>query len=139
MGEAAHSSQSSPVDLLKSREAKVRWIANTLLNGDFDYDGIGDHAVLGRKGPLAVVGIVKGPVNAETAHWTLEFAEGQAQDSLCSVASARIRVERLNPEEVAGTGQLPVTSRGINLFDDSCDSFHIYWDSKAKRFSWWRL
>jgi hypothetical protein len=28
---------------------------------------------------------------------------------------------------------------GINLHDDKCDAFHIFWNPEKKKFEWWRL
>ena len=29
--------------------------------------------------------------------------------------------------------------KGISLYDDQCDSFHIYWNPEDRKFEWWRL
>jgi hypothetical protein len=60
------------------------------------------------------------------------------QGSLCSVATAGIELEELDKEDVKAAGKSPRNSRGINLSDGDCNSFHIYWDQKAKRFVWAR-
>ncbi len=66
-------------------------------------------------------------------HWTLDFSQDAGnQGALCSVAGARIRVERLSSDQVEGVRKFPRKSRGINLYDEECDSFHIYYDRKEK-------
>jgi hypothetical protein len=49
-----------------------------------------------------------------------------------------IKLEELDEEDLKAAGKLPRNSRGINLSDGDCDSFHIYWLQKAKRFVWAR-
>ena len=134
----------STVQLLENREPKVKWNSRSLLKADFDYDGVPDYALSGRRGDRFVVGIVKGPLNRKSKHWTLGFLEnGGSQGALCSVASARINLERASSDVESGdepeeTRKLPKKSRGINLSDEHCDSFHIYYSRKEKQFVWWR-
>lgn len=132
--------QLTALDLLRSREPKVAWINQSLLKADFDYDGVDDYALGGHREQQYVVGVVKGPIVAQSKHWTLAFsANASDQGALCSVSTAKIEVEPLDDDNVEGASKLPRTSRGINLSDGACDSFHIYWDRKSKRFVWWRL
>ncbi len=136
----AASARVTALSLLRLREPEVEWNPRSLLKADFDYDGIVDYALGGKKGGLYVLGVVKGSLSGKSKHWTLEFSQDAgSQGALCSVADARIRLERLSADEVEGVRKLPRKSRGINLYDDRCDSFHIYYDRKEKRFVWWRL
>jgi hypothetical protein len=140
LAQRATASRVTAWSVLKLREPEVVWIPRSLLKADFDYDGVADYALGGRKGGLYVLGAVKGSISSKSKHWTLEFSQDAGdQGGLCSVAGARIRVERLSADEVEGARELPRTSRGINLYDDECDSFHIYYDRMAERFVWWRL
>ncbi len=128
------------LQLLTNREPKVRWNSRSLLKADFDYDGVVDYALAGKKGNLFVVGIVKGSLTSKSKHWTLEFSQDAAsQGALCSVAKAQISLERFSADdENPEVRKLPRKSRGINLSDESCDSFHIYYNRKKDRFVWWR-
>jgi len=132
---------SSPTALsvLTQQEPEVNWDPHTLLKADFDLDGMEDYSFGGKKGAQYAVGILKGPLNVQSKHWTLEFSEDAGdQGSLCSVSEARISLEMLDDELVQGAHGLPEIGKGINVSDDKCDSFHIYWDQKEKRFTWWR-
>lgn len=130
----------SALQLLKDREAETEWDSLSLLKGDFDYDGVTDYALSGKRGGKFVVGIVKGTLKSDSKHWTLEFGEdGISQGSLSSVAEARIRLEKFSPnDEIPELKNLPKKSRGINLADDGSDAFHIYYSREKKQFVWWR-
>ncbi len=130
----------SALQLLKNREPEVKWNSRSLLKADFDYDGVTDYALSGRRGNKFVIGIVKGSLNSKSKHWTLEFSEDAgSQSSLCSVAGARISSERFaSDDEIAEVRRLPKKSRGIALSDERCDAFHIYYSRKEKQFVWWR-
>ncbi len=111
-----------------------------MLRGDFDYDGITDYALSGKRGDKFVVGIVKGSLNRKSKHWTLEFSQDAgSQGSLCSVADAQISLERFaSDDEIVEVRRLPKKSRGIALSDERCDAFHIYYSRKEKQFVWRR-
>jgi hypothetical protein len=134
------SARTIALQLLNKREPNVKWNSRSLIKGDFDYDGIADYALSGRRGDRFVVGIIKGSLNRKSKHWTLEFSQDAgSQGSLCSVADARISSERFAPDdEITEVRRLPKKSRGINLSDESCDSFHIYYSRKEKQFVLWR-
>jgi hypothetical protein len=136
----AASPRITALSVLRLREPEVKWNPRSLLKGDFDYDGVDDYALGGRKGSLYMLGVVKGSLSGKSKHWTLEFSQDAAnQGALCSGTNAGIRLERLSAEEVEEVQRLPRKSRGINLYDEECDSFHIYYDRKEKQFVWWRL
>ena len=134
------SKRTTALQLLTNRESKVRWNSRSLLKADFDYDGVADYALAGKKGNLYVIGIVKGFPKSKSKHWTLEFSQDAgSQGALCSVADAQIRLERFSADdENPEVRKLPKKSRGINLSDEMCDSFHIYYNRKKVRFVWWR-
>lgn len=122
------------LDLLRKREPDTTWDAASLMRGDFDQDGTEDFALAGIKGDLFVVGIVKGPPGASSRHSILKFPFGDGdQDSLCS-AKAKITLEPISEDDPPGRKGL-----GINLHDDQCDAFHIYWDPEQNDYDWWRL
>jgi len=124
----------SVINLLRSREPSIVWDQRSLLKADLDFDGVDDYALGGKAGGRYVVGIVKGPVTNQSRHWILAFPQNTTdQGSLCSVSTAHIMLESPGVE-----GNLPANSKGINLSDGECDSFHIYWDKDGKRFVWAR-
>jgi hypothetical protein len=62
---------------------------------------------------------------------------GGGEDALCS-RDAKIAVEPLGDEAGSRAGR-PVRGMGLNLHDDKCDAFHIFWNPAKKKFEWWRL
>ena len=140
LAQSTSSSRMTALSVLKLSEPEVAWNPRTLLKADFDYDGVVDYALGGRRGSSYVLGVVKGTLSDKSKHWMLEFSQDAGnQGGLCSVVSARIRLERLSLDEVGRRRKIPRKSRGINLYDGECDSFHIYYDRKEERFVWWRL
>ncbi len=133
-------SRQTPLPLLQKLEPGVAWQPDTLLQADFDGDGVEDYALGGIKGEsLYVVGIVRGPLGDGRRVWTLEFATDEGdQASLCSLQAA-MALEDLDESVIEESGGKLKTSKGINLHDDRCDAFHIYWSPKDRRFDWWRL
>lgn len=123
------------LDLLRQREPDTDWDAKSLIHGDFDQDGAEDFALTGIKGgDLFIVGIVKGPVGPSSRHSILKFTWGDGdQDSLCS-KEAKIEPETFTADDPPGRKGL-----GIDLHDDQCDAFHIYWDPGQNDYDWWRL
>ena len=118
--------------VLEAREPKTTWRADTLLKADFDCDGTVDYAFSGQQGNRYAIGVLKGPIKASSKHWIITFESGrQSQDSLCSL-DARINLEQRQDHKNR-------QCKGINLHDDMCDSFHIYWNRVRKKFVWSRL
>lgn len=127
----------SALDVLRRREPATEWDGKSLLHADLDLDGGEDYALAGTRKDRFVVGIVHGPVGGESHVWTLDFPWDGGEDALCS-KHAKIALESLgdNPGPKA---EHPAKGMGINLHDDRCDSFHIYWNPAAQKFEWWRL
>ena len=125
------------LDALELREPGTDWERKSLLEADLDQDGGKDFALLGRHKDGFVVGIVRGPVRAESQTWTLDFPWHGGEDALCS-KHAKIVLESLAENE-GPEADHPRQGLGINLSDDLCDAFHIYWSSRKQRFEWWRL
>ncbi len=122
-----------------------------------------DAVALGFKEGSVFVGIVAGPFVRTPKYWILEFAtNAQSQDGLCgSKQDARLQLEKLSiPEDAPkGCDQAEVArecrrwrqtaqlvylaaargSKGINLGDGKCDSFHIYFDPVRRQPTWSRL
>ena len=67
--------------------------------------------------------------------WALLHDGGE--DALCA-KHAKIELESLEENEGPEEDQ-PHTGQGLNLSDDRCDAFHIYWNPKSKDFEYWRL
>jgi hypothetical protein len=130
------------LDVVKLRQPNTQWSSQSLVEGDLDQDGRPDYAVSGIRKDRFVVGIVEGPVSAGSKTWFLDFPwKGGGQEALCS-DKAKMTLEPLDPAAKAGERKAATSSKaglGINLHDDLCDAFHIYWDPSRKTFDWWRL
>ena len=128
------------LEVLRLRQPNTDWDAKTLLRGDLDHNGGVDYAATGIRKDRVVVGIVEGPISARSRTWFLDFSwKGGGEGALCS-EKAKITLEPLDSATEAGARK--VASKpgvGINLHDDRCDAFHIYWDPQRKTFDWWRL
>lgn len=133
----AESKPKTALEMLRLRAPGVQWDAASQQKADFDQDGQQDAAFLGFLKDKAVVGIVQGPMTSRRRISTLEFHwGGGGQGDLCS-KEVGIDLERL--EELESPEEVPVKGIGVNLHDDRCDAFHIYWDPVKQRFDWWRL
>lgn len=138
--------------VLSKKEPAVKWNAKRLIKGDFDYDGITDFAVRGKKGKIFALGIVKGVLNNKSKSQVFELSPDSGdQGSLCSVDKAIINTDNfdkdylnfakdyLEPKYIKALTRLPKTSKGITVSDGACDSFHVFWDWQTSKFIWWRV
>jgi len=148
---AAHHPGSAPapaltaLDLLRQHDPKTNWEPVSEVRADLDHDGVADYALRGLRKDRVVVGIVKGPLAAASRTWILTFPWGkEGQDSLCS-SRVKIEAEDLDDSATAGAAKpassphKAVKGKGISLYDDRCDAFHIYWSAEERKFAWWRL
>jgi hypothetical protein len=136
------------LDLLRQHDRQTTWEPVSEVRADLDHDGVVDYALRGLRKDRVVVGIVKGPLAAASRTWILTFPWGkEGQDSLCS-SRVKIEAEDLDDSATAGaakparSAQKPVKGgkgKGISLYDDRCDAFHIYWSAEERKFAWWRL
>jgi hypothetical protein len=123
--------------LLAAREPGVTWSTKSLVKADLDGDGQTDYALGGVKKGRYVVGIVQGPPATGARYWTLDFGVSEEdQESLCSL-QAKLTVEEL--DRSGGEDDMAAHAKGLSLHDDRCDAFHIYWNTREKRYEWWRL
>jgi hypothetical protein len=126
---------SPQVAAFKLRAPEVVWKTESLLTADFNRDGQSDYVLGGVKDDRFIVGILSGPLTSRSKSWFIEFS--REQNSLCSL-DAVIKLEALN-EDVVGHAPGSGTEKvGIELQNGECDSFHIYWDPKTRKFTWWR-
>lgn len=142
----------SALNFLTRNEPSVKWNAKSQISGDFNYDGVTDHALRGRKGKFFVLGVIKSAPGGKRKYQTLQFGEDAGdQGALCSVDSAVITVENLDKDYIEFATEyldanfvemlkkLPKNSKGINISDGQCDSFHVIYDKKLNELIWWRI
>jgi hypothetical protein len=145
-GQVGLAAAANPVAAVKAlREAKreVTWDAKTAVVADVTCDGVPDTVVVGYERNTVWLGAVPGTTSDKSAKLTTtRFSVGkQTQDSFCTVP---VRIEayplECEDEEVGALpGCKPVKGcSAFSLVDDSCDSFHFYWDSSRKLLTWWR-
>jgi hypothetical protein len=128
------------LEVLRLRQPNTEWDSKTVLQGDLVQNGNPDYAATGLRKDRVVVGIVEGPITARSRTWFLDFPwKGGGEGSLCS-EKAKMTVEPLDAATKAGARKAAnKPGVGLNLHDDRCDAFHIYWDPERKTFDWWRL
>jgi hypothetical protein len=130
----------SVLDVLKRKDPATAWDPKSVLHADLDLDGTEDYALSGIRKDRFVVGIVHGPLPANIADsriWALDFPWNGGEDALCS-KHAKISLEPLE-ENPGPKPSHPAKGMGINLHDEQCDGFHIYWDPQDRTFEYWRL
>ncbi|MGO9270429.1 MAG: hypothetical protein ACLQOO_09285 [Terriglobia bacterium] len=127
----------------------VRGDRNSLLTADINGDGEIDHAFQGLQvngdNKKVFVAVVYGPAETKAQVDILEFGVGGASESDLCALPAKLTTESLDydPTEEVG-GPVPgfersKTTRGLNLAEGNCDSFHLFWDHQSHRLDWWRL
>jgi hypothetical protein len=130
------------LSLLRQRDPQASWDAASQVQADLDLDGVADYALRGLRKDRVMVGIVKGPLEAKSRTWILDFPWGkESQGSLCS-KKVKIEIEDLDDSSTACAKPARVKKgkgKGISLYDDRCDAFHIYWNADDQKFDWWRL
>jgi hypothetical protein len=130
--------------LLRQRDPQTAWEPVSEVRADLDHDGVADYALRGLRKDRVVVGIVQGPLTADSRTWLLPFAWGKEnQNALCS-SKVKIEAEDLDDSATAGakparTPHKGAKGKGLSLYDDRCDAFHIYWSAEERKFDWWRL
>ncbi len=132
----------SALKALRKAQPSVSWDEKTTVVADVTCDGSPDTLLMGYQPDKVWLGVVHGVKQNDAARTeTFSFSIGKhTQDSFCSMP---IRIETApidcEAEEGALPGCKPVKGcREFSLADDSCDSFHFYWDSARKRLTWWR-
>jgi hypothetical protein len=136
----------SALSVLQRQDRTAVWNEANQVIADLNQDGVDDYALRGLRKDRVVVGIVAGPVTARSRAWVLAFPWGKGtQGSLCS-QEAKIEAEELDESATAGARPAAAPKRskglkgkGISLYDDRCDAFHIYWSAEDRKFDWWRL
>jgi hypothetical protein len=136
---AGETAKASAVSSLRKAQPDVRWVEKTVVAADITCDGKPDQIAIGYGKDKSVwVGFIPSGARPVTMH----FSVGQhSQDSLCSIP-VRLEISPLacSDEEM---GDLPGCKevKGCSAFsvvDDSCDSFHFYWNVSRKELVWWR-
>jgi len=140
---AAATDFAAAIKALEEAKHEVKWDAKTAVVADVTCDGVPDTLVVGYEKDGVWLGVVPGPNAGKSAKLTTtRFSVGkQTQSSFCAVP-VRIETDPIECEDEE-FGALPGCKRikgclAFSLVDDSCDSFHFYWDSSRKKLTWWR-
>lgn len=124
---------------LRKAKPAVRWVEKSVAAADVTCNGKPDRIAIGYGKDKSVwVGFV--PNGASPI--TMRFPVGRhSQDSLC-LTPVRIETSPLvcSDEEM---GDLPGCKEvkgcaAFSIVDDSCDSFHFYWNVSRRELVWWR-
>lgn len=133
------------VFLFASKRMKnVNWNKKSIIEIDINCDGSKDYAMLGKSKQGVTVALIVGPFSEKSRMESFEFFVGKPrQNSLC-VLPARLKIESLDYDATEMVGQLPGFRRskkcnGFCLADNTCDSFHFYWNHQTNTLAWWRL
>jgi hypothetical protein len=130
--------------IVSKRMQNIIWDETSIVEVDINCDGKKDYAILGKSRQGVTVALVVGPVSKESKIQSLKFLVGKrSQDSLCQLP-AKLRIESLDYGPTEAVGKLPGfrSSKECNAFgltDDTCDSFHFYWNHQTNTLDWWRL
>lgn len=127
------------ISMLRKAQPSVGWDSRSKVVADITCDGKSDQIFVGYgKDDSVWVGVVQ----HGTRPITMRFPVGlHSQNSLCAVP---VRLEiyplKCSDEEM---GDLPGCEEAkgcaaISVIDDSCDSFHFYWNTSRKELVWWR-
>jgi hypothetical protein len=136
---ADETAEISAVSVLRKAQPTVHWNAKSVVTADVTCDRKPDQIAIGYgKNQSVWVGFI--PSGAQPI--TMRFAVGKhSQDSFCSTP-VQLETSPLvcSDEEI---GNLPGCKEAkgclaFSIVDDSCDSFHFYWDASRKKLVWWR-
>lgn len=130
---------SASVSALRKAQPTVRWVQESVVVADITCDGKPDRMAVGYGKDKSVwVGLV--PRGARLI--TMRFSVGRhSQDSFCSIP-VRLEAYPLTCSDEE-KGDLPGCKEvkgcaAFSVIDDSCDSFHFYWNVSRKELVWWR-
>lgn len=136
---ANESANASAISTLRKAQPSVRWDGESVVVADITCDGKPDRIAVGYgKDESVWVGFIQRGARPIT----MQFPVGRhSQNSLCSTP-VRLETSSLvcSDEEM---GDLPGCKevKGCSAFsvvDDSCDSFHFYWNASRNELVWWR-
>jgi len=136
---AGETASASAISTLRKAQPSVRWDEKSVVVSDITCDGRPERIAVGYgKDESVWVGFIQRGARPIT----MQFPVGRhSQNSLCSTP-VRLETSSLvcSDEEM---GNLPGCKevKGCSAFsvvDDSCDSFHFYWNTSRKELVWWR-
>lgn len=121
----------------------VEWVDQSAVVGDFDGDGVDDHALLGHLPARVVLAVRIGPTTADRPVQFLEFGVNPgAQDAICALP-ARLYVHELSCDPLNDGDPLPgckpsSVAKALTLSGGDCDAIHLYWSHTEHSLQWWR-
>ncbi|WP_163339336.1 hypothetical protein [Desulfopila sp. IMCC35008] len=134
------------VNIASQNFPQVSWQSELIVLADINCDSIEDAAIIGIEKDDVLLFLWVGPQQNSSSTETLRFGLGDptSQVALCS-NTPRLMMEDQKYDLFEELGENPVgykTSercKGLKLYDDLCDSFHIYWNHKTNSLSFFRL
>lgn len=142
VGLAAEAHPVAAIKALQTMNDGVNWDAKTAAVADVTCDGIPDTVVVGYERGAVWLGMVPRTKSGRSGKpTTTRFSIGrETQDSLCATP-VRVAVYPIECEDEEGSLPGCKAVKGCSAFslvDNTCDSFHFYWDSARKLLTWWR-
>ena len=134
------------INICLNNYSTIKWDTTSIVTADINFDKKQDYAILGYKDKLLCLMVIFGDLTIKSKFQTsfLGIGESSFQDHICG-ETAKLTLESLDTEPSQEIGYIPEgfkcskTSKGLNISDDDCDSFHYYWNHKIDALSYWRL
>jgi hypothetical protein len=138
-GAAADARADLALEFLKKHKPGVKW-RKPVVHADLTGDGFADAAALGMTGSAVMVSVILGPVElgAEviSSSWPVSV-DGIPRGCLRGAVLSNEAIEL--PPDLEDGQERPGGQQGLRLeLPAPCGTFHLYWDAKARWFSWWR-
>lgn len=134
------------VNIASKNFPQVSWQSELIVLADINCDSIEDAAIIGIEKDNVLLFLWFGPQQNSSKTETLRFGlrDPTSQLALCS-NKPRLMMEDQKYDLYEELGENPVGYRtserckGLKLYDDLCDSFHIYWNHETGSLSYFRL
>jgi hypothetical protein len=134
------------IKIVYTESPQTKWDADSIVSADINCDNKNDYAIIGVEKNKVKLILILGVIQNSSKTITLEFGLGDlmSQSSLCG-CKAKLKLESQDNDLYDALGENPVgykksdICKGLNIYDDMCDSFHIFWNHKTNTLNWWRL
>jgi hypothetical protein len=139
LGIAAEAGADPAIDFLRAQKPGVKWRGRAV-HVELTGDGVPDAAAVGLTRDSVIVSAIVGPIllgsEIITTSWPIS-EDGMPERCLDGMELSAEPI-RLPLGEDDG-GERPAGQRGLKLdLAEPCGTFHLYWNTRARWFSWWR-